>query len=314
MISKILDLKKVYSFTKVVETNSFARAAELLSYSPAALTLQIQSLEKDLDITLIDRLGKKISLTNAGVQFYEYAKELLHLNEDAIDAFQRDDSELCGHLRIGTISSLCSCLFPMLLNKFHTSYPLLSISVVTDTPAVLYKKLSYNELDIIIVLDEPLCRPDFISILSLPTSVVFCASKNHPLAGNKDISMDSLLAYPCILTEDGASYRHVFEKVLASKGKNVSPIVETDNVDLIFPLLKSSNEFSVLPSILFKSTPYSEEIVPLSLPNLDLSVQMQIFCNKNKYICREMKVFISIAKLHIYNVFQSDWQIAKKFE
>lgn len=314
MISKLLDLKKVNSFIKVVETNSFARAAELLSYSPAALTVQIQSLEKDLDITLIDRLGKKLSLTNAGVQFYEYAKEILHLNEEAIDAFHRDDSELCGHLRIGTISSLCSCLFPMLLNKFHTSYPLLSISVVTDTPAVLYRKLSYNELDIIIVLDEPLSRPDFISVLSLPTSVVFCASKNHPLAENKDISLDTLLAYPCILTEEGASYRRIFEQALARKKKNVRPIIETDNVELIFSLLQSSNEFSVLPSVLFNSTHYSREIVPLPAPTLDLNIQMQVFCNKNKYISREMEVFISIAKLHIYHVFQSDWQIAKKFE
>lgn len=305
-MSKLLDLKKLCSFLKVADTCSFAQAAELLNYSPAALTIQIQSLEKDLGVTLFDRLGKRIYLTNAGVQLYEYARELIYLNDEAIHAFESTDQPLQGHLRIGTIASLSSCLFPQLLHLFHATHPQASVSVVTDTPTVLYKKLAYNNLDLVVALDEPLASPGLNTVLSLPTSVVACVSKDHPLASVKEIDLDTLLEYPCILTEKGASYRQILEQALAKTGRMIQPIIETDNVDLIFSLLRYSKEFSVLPSIFLTKESQGRGLVPLCTPELDLSIQMQVFFNKNKYISREMEAFLSTVKTYIYQVFQMD--------
>lgn len=304
MDALILDLKKVNTFVKVVETRSFAHAAEALSYSPAAVTVQIQTLEKELGVVLLDRFSKKLCLTNQGVQFYTYAKELLRLNEEAVDAFYQEGGPLTGHLRVGTISSLCSCMFPELLKKVHDSCPRLTMSVAADTTAMLYQKLACNELDIVIALDEPLARPDFTTVFSMPTRAGFCAARCHPLADRERVELEELLACPCILTEKGASCRRVLDKELARRGLDIQPVLEADNIDLILAMLRGGGEYSLLPLILLPLKGDSGDIVPLSVEGMDLYVQMQIFHNKNKYVSREMERFLSVAKLHIYQLFQ----------
>ncbi len=304
MNEELLDLKKLNTFLKVADTASFTQAAELLHYSPAALTIQIQSLEEKLQVTLFDRMSKKIYLTNAGVQLYEYAKELLCLNEEAIHAFTTEERALRGNLRIGTVASLGSCVFPNLLHAFHTANPQVTISVVTDMPAALYRKLAYNELDLIIVLDEPMVSDELNTILSLPTQVVFCASPEHPLAGLERVTLEQLSEYACILTEEGVSYRHVMDQALAKKGCQLRPAIETDNVNMIFSMLRYSDDFSLLPAIYLTDESQGRKLAVLRTEDLDLSVQMQIFCSRYKYISREIAAFFAVAKDYIYRLFQ----------
>ena len=302
MMDKLLDLKKLRSFLAVADTYNFAKAAELLHYSPASLTLQIQALEQDLHIILFDRIGKHIYLTNEGVQLYAYAQEFMRLNDEALDAFDTTTIPQ-GHLRIGTIASLASSLFPHLLRRFHTVYPEVSVSVVTDTPAILYQKLSYNDLDLLIVLDEPLACPELNTIMRVPISVIPCVSQKHPLVGKMPLTIEALIAYPCILTEPDASYRRIFEQRLACSGYFVTPIIESDNVDLILPLLRDTDFFSVLPSIFLDGEANATDLVPLNIENFDLSIQMQIFCNQHKYISRDINAFLTVAKEYLYQAF-----------
>ena len=301
-MDKLLDLKKLRSFLTVADTYSFAKAAELLHYSPASLTLQIQSLEHELGVTLFDRIKKHIYLTNEGVRLYEYAQEFMRLNDDTLDAFG-EDAAFCGHLRIGTIASLASYLFPHLLRQFHDKYPQISVSVVTDTPSVLYQKLAYNELDVLIVLDEALASPELKTILRFPIRVVPCVSKEHPLAAASVLSLESLISYPCILTEPDASYRRLFDQTLAKSGHFVSPVIESDSVDLIFSLLRNSQFFSVFPSIILEESASAEEVVPLQVENWNLNIQLQIFCNHHKHISRTINAFLSVTRNYLHTAF-----------
>ena len=304
-MNEYLDLKKLLSFVTIAETCSFARAAELLSYSPATITVQIQQLEWELGTCLFDRIGKKIFLTNDGRRLYHYGQQLLRLSEETTDALRVDGSLPGGRLRIGTINSLCGGLLPPLLQSFHRHYPGVSISVTSDTPANLYEHLSYNDLDFVLVLDEPVCRPDFTSVLRLPMQVEFCAAPTHPLNTGGAVSLDALLEHPCILTEKDASYRRTLERALAERRRYIAPILESDDTGLLIQLLTQGMGYSVLPRFLIQDALNSGALVTLPVPDLALEIQLQMFYHTGKYVDREMQLFLSVASRHLSQLVQS---------
>lgn len=298
-MGEYLDLKKLHSFVTIAETGSFVRAAELLSYSPAAITVQIQQLERELGTCLFDRIGKKVFLTNDGRRLYTYGQKLLRLSEEASDALGPDAPPPGGRLRIGTISSLCGSLLPPLLHRFHRRYPGVCISVASDTPANLYERLAYNDLDFVIVLDEPVCRAEFAPVLRLPMQVEFCAAPGHPLHTGRSVSLDALLACPCILTEKDASYRRTLERALAERRRYIAPILESDDTGLIIQLLTQGMGYSVLPRFLIRDALASGALVTLPVPELSLQIQLQMFYHTGKYVDREMRLFLSAATRHL---------------
>ena len=105
-----MELRTLRTFQRVAQLKSFSKAAAALGYTQAAVTIQIQQLEKELHTRLFDRFGKTISLTQQGTIFYDYACRILDESEKAKLALQ-EAQELEGHLRIGMTESLCAaCL------------------------------------------------------------------------------------------------------------------------------------------------------------------------------------------------------------
>lgn len=128
--------------------------------------------------------------------------------------------------------------------------------------------------------------------------------KEHPLARLERVTLEQLSEYACILTEEGVSYRHVMDQALAKKGCQLRPAIETDNVNMIFSMLRYSDDFSLLPAIYLTDESQGRKLAVLRTEDLDLSVQMQIFCSRYKYISREIAAFFAVAKDYIYRLFQ----------
>ena len=81
-----MDFQQLRSFQLVARTLSFTRAAEVLDYAQSSVTAQIQALEKELDVRLFDRLGRRIVLTEAGRRLLEYAERILQMTDEAMVA------------------------------------------------------------------------------------------------------------------------------------------------------------------------------------------------------------------------------------
>ena len=65
-----MEVRNLVTFLKVTELKSFSRAAEALDYSQSAVTVQIQQLERELGVQLFDRIGKTVSITQYGKNFF----------------------------------------------------------------------------------------------------------------------------------------------------------------------------------------------------------------------------------------------------
>src|SRR3954467_9147290 len=97
-----MDTRQLAAFCAVVERRSFSQAAEKLGVTQPAVSLQVRSLEKRLGVQLLDRSGRRVEPTEAGLRLYRGAQRLLALEEQIVDELSgSENGDLDGTLEIG---------------------------------------------------------------------------------------------------------------------------------------------------------------------------------------------------------------------
>src|SRR5947208_9611799 len=119
-----MDTKQLAAFCAVVEKRSFSLAAERLGVTQPAVSLQIRALEKRLGQQLLDRSGRRVEPTEAGLRLYRGAQRLLALEEQVLEEVGRDDGGvLTGRLDLGASSGPAGTVLPLLLCEFQRRNP-----------------------------------------------------------------------------------------------------------------------------------------------------------------------------------------------
>jgi len=140
------------AFVTVIQFKSFTKAGELLGRSQPAVSLQISRLEQLLDETLLIREGKNMELSNSGEQFYDYANQILALNDQAISQFSR--SAVIGKIRLGIPSEFATVLLPKIVSRFAKAYPNVTLEVNCELSKTLLSKTGRTNHDVILALQN----------------------------------------------------------------------------------------------------------------------------------------------------------------
>src|SRR5256885_15617597 len=119
-----MDTRQLAAFCAVVERKSFSQAAERLGVTQPAVSLQVRSLEKRLGRRLLDRSGRRVEPTEAGVALYRGAQRLLALEGQLLEELEAgEEGELGGTLEGGAATGPRSTLGPVLLWEFPRGHP-----------------------------------------------------------------------------------------------------------------------------------------------------------------------------------------------
>ena len=134
-------LQAMQVFTRVVDTNSFTRAAETLDLPRASVTTIIQNLEAFLGTRLMHRTTRRLSLTPDGAAYYERCVRILADVEETEASFQSGNKKPHGKLRIDMPGSIGRLLVIPSLCEFHTRYPDIDLQLgLTDRPVDLLQE------------------------------------------------------------------------------------------------------------------------------------------------------------------------------
>lgn len=290
-----MEIRQLITFIKVVQFQSFSKAAENLGYSQSAVTVQIRLLEEDLNTKLFDRIGKHITLTAQGQQFLTYAYNILNeVNKAKLSL--SDDTELNKPLHIGTIESLCFSKLPPILSYFRENYPKVAIRITTASPEELIEMMEHNQLDLIYILDEPKYNNNWNKVMEIRENIVFVASPTSGPAETSHLKLEQLLEYPFFLTEKNANYRHALDRYLASRKMILSPFLEISNTEFIIKMLTERSGISFLPYFAVRKSVEEGKLTLLDVDSFHVSMYRQIFYHKDKWITREMEEFIRLAE------------------
>ena len=223
-----MDTRQLAAFCTVVERKSFSQAAERLGVTQPAVSLQVRSLEKRLGRKLLDRSGRRVEPTEAGLALYQGAQRLLALEGELLAELEAGDgTELGGTLEVGASTGPGSTVVPVLLCEFQRQHPRVGISLsISDTQSVV-ERVADRELELGVVgaarrhrgvVFEPFFRDE----------VVLACPPAHRFAG-RAVSLDELRDEPLIVMQEGAGVRQVIEDELRRAGtrlRDLAPRLE----------------------------------------------------------------------------------------
>src|SRR5438552_8267547 len=134
-----MDTRQLAAFCAVVERKSFSQAAERLGVTQPAVSLQIRSLEERLGTQLLDRSGRRVEPTEAGLRLYASAQKLLALEDQLLAEVAGDEAgEVSGTLELGASTGPGGTVVPLLLCEFQERNPAVRVRLsVSDTQTVV---------------------------------------------------------------------------------------------------------------------------------------------------------------------------------
>jgi LysR family transcriptional regulator, transcriptional activator of the cysJI operon len=212
-----MDTRQLAAFCAVVERRSFSQAAERLGVTQPAVSLQVRALEKRLGTQLLDRSGRRVEPTEAGLRLYRGAQRLLALEEQLVaEVGGEGEGALEGTFQIGASTGPGGIVLAQLLCEFQERNPALNVSLsVFDTQTVV-ELVANRELELGVVgaarrhrgvVFEPFFHDE----------VILACPPGHRFAG-KTVTLDEIRAERLIIMQEGAGVRQIIEDELRRVG------------------------------------------------------------------------------------------------
>jgi DNA-binding transcriptional LysR family regulator len=209
-VERALTLHQLRTFRAVAEQLSFSAAAHELSISQPSVSYQVKELEGALGLPLIDRLGKRVRLTEAGQVLYEYARRTLALLDEAALVMEQMRGVERGTLRVGASTTVGIYVIPLALGGFKKLHPSLAVSLEIGGRDSLQERLKQGAVDLA-VLSPPVADPDLASTPFMEDELVMVVPAGHPLAGRRGLTLRDFAGESFLMREAGSGTRLAVE-------------------------------------------------------------------------------------------------------
>jgi len=224
-LDRAVTLRQLRTFKTVADLNSFSLAAQRLKLSQPSVSYQVKELEETLGLPLLDRLGKRVQLTEAGTLLYGYARRMLDVLDEVTVAIEEIRGIKRGSLRVGASTTVGIYLLPAALGAFKKLHPGLVISLEIGTRTRVQEQVLRNELDLAVV--GPASKdPELAIIPFLSDELVVVAPAGHPLASSRSLGLKELADQPFIMREVASGSRLSFEKAARKAGARLKVAME----------------------------------------------------------------------------------------
>ena len=230
-----MELRNIKTFARIAEVGSFTRVATELGYTQSAVTMQIQQLERELGCVLFERLGRSVRLTPEGERLLPVANRMLQAADEA-SRIAQEPGEVSGTLRIGVSDSLLVGVLAPVLSELSRTYPRVCVSTHQQMPDEQFAMLRRNDIDVLLLLDERMERPEWVKVFEAPAEVGFVAAATDPMARRARVPLEEVLSRPLFLTERDVSYRAGLDERIWARGLEATPRVECGNTAFLAEL------------------------------------------------------------------------------
>jgi DNA-binding transcriptional LysR family regulator len=280
-----MEIRNFRTLQAIVETGSFSGASKALNYAQSSVTAHIRAIEDFYGMPVFDRIGKRVMLNDFGRIVFHHALKLLDTYDEVCN-LAVDDHKPSGTIRIGVPeSTMLYRLYPV-LGTYKENYPDVEIIMKNSTCPLLRESLRNGELDLVLLLEQKRLNPDLCVHGLIQEDMVIVLPKNYPGDG-----LDSLDGYSVLYTEEGCSYRNIFQALLAEAGILADNIIETTSVEVIKRYVLCGIGISFLPLVTVAEEIESGTIRHIPWEN-NSPVILQLAYHKDKWVTPAMAEFI----------------------
>ena len=292
----IMTLQQLHYAITISDTGSLNKAAEKLYISQPSLTKAIHDLEKELGITIFNRSGRGVTLTNDGLEFIPYARQLYSQYEEIVEKFGRDGTRkkkfavstqhysfaMKAFVEMAKQADIAEYEFAIRETKTHEVID--DVSTLRSEIGVLYLS-DFNRS----VLTKLFKSNDLEFHKLIDCKIYVYLWKGHPLANEPVIRIEQLDDYPCLAYEQGGNSSSYFaEEILSTH--NCPRIIKANDRGTMLDLMVGLNGYTLGSGILCEELNDSEyTTIPLDAGSESGSGIMEIgYIVKKNHILSEM--------------------------
>ncbi len=251
----MLDLRRLRLLRELRDRGTVGAVATALDYSPSAVSQQLRVLERETGVELLERSGRRIRLTEAGLTLARHAERLLAAAEEAEAELAAADGSVTGTVRIAAFQTATLALIPSALSALALAHPQLRLEVIEAEPEAALHALALGELDLVIADEweyvprirlEGLLREELLS-----ERVRLVLPAGHPLAGGgKPVRLAALAEAPWACGPPPSAHDKLVQRACRVLG-GFSPDVRHRSTDLLvlFTLVRTGHAVTLLPDL-----------------------------------------------------------------
>lgn len=242
-----LDTQSLQAFLAVAESNSFSRAAEQLHLTQPAVSKRIATLETQIATRLFDRIGRRVTLTEAGRVLLPRARQILVMVDDSRRALNNLEGQVAGSLTLATSHHVGLHRLPPLLKAYTQAHPEVRLDLRFLDSELAYQGVLDGELEIAVVTLSPHPDPQLDVVPIWNDRLCFVCAPDHPLARRGRLTLPELCHFDAVLPGPMTFTRSLIESRFAAAGLTLSVGLSTNYLETLKMMATIGLGWSLLP-------------------------------------------------------------------
>jgi DNA-binding transcriptional LysR family regulator len=289
-------LQQLRILKAIATEKNFTKAAEILYLSQPSLSKQIKTLEKNLDVLLLNRENNKISLTENGKVFLEYSERILALCEESCRALIDLKNGERGNLTVGASQTIGTYLMPRVLALFAQNYRQINLKVQVNSTQIIAQNVINREIDIAVVggeipneLKKNLTIENFVE-----DEFSLIVSKSHPFAIKKIITKEDLYHLNFITLNSNSTIRKFIDNILTQneiETKQLKIIMQLNSIEGIKTAVSLGLGAAFVSSSAIEKEIELKTIKILKIKNIRITRMLSIITNSKYYKAKSFDYF-----------------------
>lgn len=287
-----MNIHQVRIFYMAAQTLSITKTAKKLHLSQPSVSIQIKDLEDSLNVRLFDRINRKITLTDAGQVFYEYAAKIITLIEETKAVMSEFGSGDKGKIIIGAPNTIGIYILPRFLGEFKELFPKAEISLHSLNKQEATDQVISGEIDFAFVQTKPK-HPDLAFDFFMNDDIVIICSKKHKWAKLHSLTMDKIReeTVELIVREEGSGTREIIEDMCGKYNINARIVMELSSTEAIKAAVEANLGIAILSRSVVKREVKEGTLSVLPVTDVDSHREFYIAYNKKRKFMSMMKKF-----------------------
>ncbi|MFZ7131679.1 MAG: LysR family transcriptional regulator [Eubacteriales bacterium] len=291
-----MNIHKLQYFISLAETSNFTKAAKANYITQTAMSQQISSMEKELEVRLFDRTKNKVSITQAGQYFLEETKVIVERYQQALRNTKKIGKGSSGNLTIGYCGPTEKELLCKIMEFFIEKHPSVNVFLQNENFKQLYNNLDRETCDVVISLsgevEKEVC---FDRIILKKDVAVLAVSKKHPKADVKKMHASEVAGERIIMVNEEygrLNYSHMVKSCMLD-GYEPNIIEKVTSLDTLMLMVELNRGVTFLPRS--QAHAFNDKVAFIQLLGTNHSFTIEMAwkaSNENEYL----QEFIQTAK------------------
>ncbi len=280
----------------IAAEGSFKRAADSLYVSQPAVSLQVQNLERQLDVPLFDRGGRRAQLTEAGYLLLSYGEKILTLCQETCRAIEDLQNLQGGTLIVGASQTTGTYLLPRMIGLFRQSYPDVSVQLHVHSTRRTAWSVANGQVDLAIIGGEvPAELQEALEIIPYAEDeLALLLPVSHPFAKMETIQKDDLYKLQFIALDSQSTIRKVIDQVLTRSGIDTRRLrieMELNSIEAIKNAVQSGLGASFVSTSAIEKELQMGVLHRAQVEDMVVKRMLSVVVNPNRYRSKAAEAF-----------------------